>query len=137
MKIQGQKVPKYRIYIDEAGDHTYRDLVYVSHRYLALLGCVFKREPDYKKAARDMKSLKNKYWPDQDPDSPIIFHREEMVNCREYFSIFKGLLTFHNTYGDVLAESRGGREDMQLKQVYREIYNNGTDYRNKVFFRKH
>jgi len=31
------KAPYYRLYIDEAGDHTYKDLDYVSHRYLGLL----------------------------------------------------------------------------------------------------
>lgn len=184
------KVPKYRIYIDEAGDHTYRDLDYVSHRYLALLGCVFERDNDYKKAAEGMKDIKKKYWPDQDPDRPIIFHREEMVNCKGYFKIFKdgnvrkkfdedlinylcgqtfiiinvvldkkahmnqysrptnpyeyclkamlerycGLLTFHGTFGDVLAESRGGKEDRQIKEVYQDIYTKGTDFRGKEFF---
>lgn len=184
------KVPKYRIYIDEAGDHTYQDLEYVPHRYLSLLGCIFERDNDYKKAAFEIEILKKKYWPDQDPDRPIIFHREEMVNCRGYFKIFKdkdirekfdqdlieylkaqtfiiinvildkkahksqylkpinpyeycltamlerycGLLTFHRTVGDVLAESRGGAEDRQLKAVYQEIFSKGTRFRDKDFF---
>lgn len=185
------KVPQYRIYIEEAGDHTYRDLSYVSHRYLALLGCVFERDGHYQKAANEMGKLKDKYWSKKDPDRPIIFHREEMVNCRGYFSIFKndkqlrtqfdadlisyltaqqfiiinvvldkkkhksqysmpvnpysycltamlerysGLLMFHQACGDVLAESRGGKEDRQLKEVYETIYNSGTGFRDKEFF---
>lgn len=185
------KVPKYRIYIDEAGDHTYRDLTYESRRFLALIGCIFERDEHYKKAANEMKGLKNKYWSNQDPDKPIIFHREEMVNCKGYFHVFKecavrkqfdedlinylksqtfiiinvvldkkkhrdqyskpinpyeycltammerycGLLTFHQSWGDVLAESRGGKEDKQIKEVYRSIYQNGTSFREADFFK--
>ncbi len=186
------RVPKYRIYIDEAGDHTYADLEYVSHRYLLLLGCVFEREIDYTKAASEMEALKVKYWPNQDPDRPLVFHREEMVNCRGYFNIFKdkmvrqnfdrdliqfivsqkfkiisvfldkkthkdqyatpinpyeycltamlerycGLLAYYKTFGDVWAESRGGKEDCQLKDVYQKIFQKGTYFRKEDFFQQ-
>jgi hypothetical protein len=177
--------PEYRLYIDEAGDHTYIDLDYVSHRYLALLGCVFERAEDYKKAAEELEGLKREFWPNPDPDRPVIFHREDMINCRKYFSIFKeeqvrvafdeklidflqdqrfliinvvldkkahqkqyikpinpydycltamlerycGWLKLKNKLGDVLAESRGGREDKQLKKVYKHIFYHGTNQR--------
>ena len=55
------KVPYYRLYIDESGDHTYKDLEYVSHRYLGLLGCIFERANDYQKAADELKKLKEKF----------------------------------------------------------------------------
>ena len=83
------KAPIFRLYLDEAGDHTYRDLNYVSHRYLGLLGCIFERNVDYQKAADELQHLKDLYWPKPDPDKPVIFHREDIVNRRGYFSVFR------------------------------------------------
>jgi len=40
-----------------------------------------------------------------------------------------GFLNFHNAQGDVLAESRGGAEDLQLKEAYMTLYKAGTYYR--------
>lgn len=39
--------PRFRLYIDESGDHAYCKLDHVAHRYLALLGVWF-RQPDEK-----------------------------------------------------------------------------------------
>lgn len=36
--------------------------------------------------------------------------------------------------GDVLAESRGGTEDCQLKDSYKTVYSNGTQFRSPRFF---
>jgi len=46
-----------------------------------------------------------------------------------------GFLNFYNAQGDVLAESRGGTEDQQLKEAYRAIYDMGTQWRGTEFFR--
>lgn len=45
------------------------------------------------------------------------------------------LNTIH-VVGDVLAESRGGTEDRQLKESYKTVYNSGTQFRNPAFFQK-
>jgi len=47
-----------------------------------------------------------------------------------------GYLNFYNARGDVLAESRGGTEDSQLKVAYKSIYEAGTYYRSPEFFQK-
>jgi len=39
-----------------------------------------------------------------------------------------GWLNYQMDIGDVMAESRGRVEDFQLKQEYREFYNNGTSF---------
>ncbi len=101
------KTPFYRLYIDESGDHTYINLTSVPHRYLGLLGCIFERQNDYKKAAKGLETLKRNFWPDPNPDKPVIFHREEMVNQRGYFSVFKNKNireTFDNCLIDFLKE---------------------------------
>lgn len=46
-----------------------------------------------------------------------------------------GLLNFHNSRGDVMAESRGGEEDKKLKIAYINIYDNGTWFRSSNFFK--
>lgn len=45
-----------------------------------------------------------------------------------------GVLNYYNVKGDVLAESRGGREDMQLKEAYKTVYESGTSFRKPDFF---
>ena len=45
-----------------------------------------------------------------------------------------GVLNYYNVKGDVLAESRGGREDMQLKEAYKNVYESGTNFRKQDFF---
>ena len=45
-----------------------------------------------------------------------------------------GFLRFYNSKCDVLAESRGGTEDNQLKVAYRTIYTGGTQFRDHAFF---
>lgn len=47
-----------------------------------------------------------------------------------------GLLNRYNVQGDILAESRGGREDMQLKEAFRTVYESGTSFRKQDFFQK-
>lgn len=47
-----------------------------------------------------------------------------------------GVLNYYNVKGDVLAESRGGREDMQLKDAYKNVYESGTNFRKQDFFQK-
>jgi hypothetical protein len=41
---------------------------------------------------------------------------------------FIAWLREHNVVGDVMAESRGGKEDIRLKDSFSRIYQNGTDY---------
>lgn len=45
-------------------------------------------------------------------------------------------LHFYNVTGDVLAESRGGQEDMQLKEAYRRAYESGTNVRDASYFQQ-
>lgn len=47
-----------------------------------------------------------------------------------------GLLAFSNANGDVLAESRGKKEDGLLKEAYQLLYHKGTSFRPKNFFQQ-
>jgi hypothetical protein len=45
-----------------------------------------------------------------------------------------GFLKFGQHQGDVMAESRGGKEDMLLKAAYESVYKGGTRFRSHDFF---
>jgi len=49
---------------------------------------------------------------------------------------FVGFLNFNNAKGDVLAESRGAQEDLQLKSEFTHLYETGTSYVSNVVFQK-
>jgi hypothetical protein len=74
---------RYRLYLDESGDHVFRETTETAHRYLCLLGCWF-RNPDYMKFHEALESLKLKYLPHH-PDDPVVLHREDMINARRAF----------------------------------------------------
>jgi hypothetical protein len=170
---------RFRLYIDESGDHVFKHSDEPAHRYLCLLGVWFKN-PDYESFHRDLEQVKQDLF-DPHPDDPVILHREDIVNRRGVFNglrdpekaqrfderllaivgganfrvvavvIDKKVLrdqfgcslpgTLHPYHmgvqfifeqyreylihiqrcGDVMAESRGGKEDRLLKDVYETV----------------
>jgi len=181
---------RYRLYIDESGDHTYYRLEDPAKRYLGLTGIFIETEYYRTVFQLELERLKQEHFP-HNPDEPVILHREDIINRRgpfwrlrdtekerafnegflqfikeqDYCIItvvidkkthierygevayhpyhyclavllerYCGFLNFYNAQGDVLAESRGGTEDQQLKQAYRVIYNVGTRQRDTAFF---
>jgi len=181
---------RYRLYVDESGDHTYHKIEDPAKRYLGLIGCIIESEKYRTKFQPELENLKQKHFP-HNPDEPLILHRADIINKRDPFwrlrdeqkekafnkdllSFFKeqeytiivvvidkrahieryqeaafhpyhyclvallerycGWLHFHNAKGDVLAESRGGAEDRQLKEAYTRAYNSGTQFREAAFF---
>lgn len=204
----------YRLYIDESGDHRYGkkntfvttihfgqneievpnddyiELADDRNRYLSLTGCMVELNFYENTLSVEMERLKKKHFT-YDPDNPLIFHREDIVNKRgpfyklrekdkevafnadllgflkamEYKIItviidkkahiekygssayhpyhycltamlerYCGLLSFRKVKGDVLAESRGKKEDEQLKIAYRNLYDEGSKWRSKDHF---
>lgn len=171
---------RYRLYLDESGDHVYRETGEVAHRYLCLLGCWFQN-PDYLQFHAALEQLKERHFHPH-PDNPIILHREDMINRRKEFKIlqdeqkrtafdndllsiieaakfkvvavvidkaalrasygetaghpyhlglgfllqrFAGYLNRINRIGDVMAEARGKREDLLLRESYQRVYEHG------------
>lgn len=172
---------RYRLYLDESGDHVFRDTNLVAHRYLCLLGCWF-RNPDYMKFHEALEELKSRHLPHH-PDDPVVLHREDMINARKAFKNlrddenrarfddellktidaaefkmvavvidklelrrahgdaashpyhlglgfllqrFAGFLNHVNRVGDIMGESRGGKEDRLLKESYSRIFERGV-----------
>ena len=106
--MESVRVPTHRLYLDESGDHRYVDLDDISRQYLTILGCIFERDKDYTEMSGKMAAIKQKYWPHQDPDKPIIFHREDMVRKRGAFSVLADktiLKSFNEDLIDCLSSS--------------------------------
>ena len=172
---------RYRLYIDESGDHTYNLLDDPSHRYLGLLGVWFRQADHYVTFADDLEGFKRDMFGPR-PDKPVILHRSDIINRKgafgrlcnaeararfdsgllkiigratftlvcviidkqahleKYTSPFhpyhhclaamldrySGWLGYKNAVGDVMAESRGDEEDLQLMQAYRRVFESGT-----------
>jgi len=180
VKRQKRKV-RYRLYIDESGDHAYSLLDRPDHRYLALLGVWFRQDEDYVPFCDEMETFKRRVFGPR-PDRPVILHRSAIINRKGPFGVlrdsgkqeqfnagllelarnarfrliivvidkrmhldtytspdhpyhyclsamldrYSGYLNFKNAVGDVVAESRGKEEDLQLGVAYRRVYDAGT-----------
>lgn len=176
-----QRPHRYRLYLDESGDHTYNLLDDPTHRFLALLGVWFRQEDDYKNFSESLESFKKDIFGFR-PDKPVVLHRTDIINKKGAFGVLKdptveaefnrrlleiisranyrmicviidkkrhkeqysdpfhpyhyclanvldrysGWLKYKNAVGDVMAESRGREEDIQLKGAYRSVYDSGT-----------
>jgi uncharacterized protein DUF3800 len=172
---------RYRLYIDESGDHTFNLLDDSARRYLALLGVWFRQGEEYTAFSDALEHMKRQFFGAR-PDNPVILHRSDIINRRRAFGVlcdeelrarfdaalielvqrasfkmvcvvidkkqhseryksplhpyhyclaalldrYSGWLNFKNARGDVLAESRGKEEDIQLKEAYRRVYESGT-----------
>ncbi|HEY3580233.1 MAG TPA: hypothetical protein VGK82_06795 [Pyrinomonadaceae bacterium] len=83
-----QPALRYRLYIDESGDHTYNKLDNVGHRYLALLGVWFRQSDDYLLFARELERFRDNLFGER-PDNPVILHRSDILNRRGPFGILR------------------------------------------------
>lgn len=171
---------RYRLYVDESGDHVFKHLDQPGHRYLCVLGCFFQQRA-YRDFHRTLEDFKQRHIP-HSPDDPVILHRADIVNRRKCFwrlrdpavgeafdhdllrlvadakfrivavvidkkaheerypvpahpynlalgfmlQRYCGFLNLTNRRGDVMAESRGGKEDKLLKASYSWVFERGV-----------
>jgi len=76
------EIKRYRLYLDESGDHVFHDearLAEPAHRYLALVGCWFAQGTAYLGFQRALEDLKQKHFP-HSPDEPVILHRKDIIH---------------------------------------------------------
>lgn len=78
--------PRFRLYIDESGDHAYCKLEHVAHRYLALLGVWFRQPHDYTQFADALEAMKRQFFGPR-PDTPVVLHRADIINRKGAFGI--------------------------------------------------
>jgi hypothetical protein len=75
---------RYRLYIDESGDHTYSVMNSSPKQYLGIMGCFIESDYYRQKFQPNFEELKQKYFP-HSPDEPVIFHRSEIIEKRGSF----------------------------------------------------
>jgi len=81
-----QSPARYRLYIDESGDHTYNLLDQISYRYLGLMGVWFEQTKAYVRFADDVNAFKRRIFGPR-PDNPVILHRSDIINRKGPFGI--------------------------------------------------
>jgi hypothetical protein len=69
---------KYRLYIDEVGNSDLGASEDPNHRYLNLTGVIIELDQVKNSVHPQMEELKERFF-NSHPDSPLIFHRREMV----------------------------------------------------------
>ena len=176
-----RRPPRYRLYIDESGDHSYGRMNVAWGRYLALMGVWFRQGDHYTVFADRLEQFKRDIFGPR-PDKPVILHRSDIINRKGPFGLlrreelkkrfddgllamikdaqfrmicviidkkshrehyaspfhpyhyclaamldrYSGWLNYRSVVGDVMAESRGREEDLQLQEAYRRVYASGT-----------
>jgi hypothetical protein len=76
----------HRLYIDETGDHRYKQLDKLESRYLGLTGLLFNKEYYNKKVPQALETLKKKFFK-YDPDTPPILVRNWIVYRKHAFGV--------------------------------------------------
>lgn len=179
------------MYVDESGDHSYRELELPGKRFLCLTGVVVEDGPYKTTIQPEVEAIKARFFRRHSPDEPVVFHRKDIVERRGHFSVlqdqaidarfradvlgflggrpfqifsavidkkshidryggaalhpyhycftvilerYSGFLKVNNSQGDVLAESRGGTEDRELKEAYSLLWNRGTGFHSAASF---
>ena len=77
---------RYRLYIDESGDHTFKLVDDDNHRYLGLLGIWFDVDVPYRTFAQALGSLKAEVFGAHPDDTAPCLHRKDIVERRGVFS---------------------------------------------------
>lgn len=80
--------PVYRMYVDESGDHTFEKLDDGGHRYLALVGVVFRLQDTYPDFHDRLEALKEDIW-GRRLDYPVVLHRTEIIERKSDFYILQ------------------------------------------------
>jgi hypothetical protein len=115
---------RYRLYVDESGDHVFREVDIPQHRFLCLLGCWF-RNPEYVRFHTSLEDLKARHLPHH-PDEPVILHREDMTNARKAFKNLRDPVGREKFDAELLQVIRAGAfrvmavviDKLALRQTY-------------------
>jgi hypothetical protein len=78
----------YRIYIDETGNHDMMHADDPNQRFLSLTGVILESEYNTSVLQPEVDLIKRQFF-QKDPDTPIIFHRKEIINHRPPFEALR------------------------------------------------
>lgn len=81
------KKRRYRLYLDESGDHVYKNLDDPNSRFMALVGVWAEQSVHYAEFEQRLRAFKESIFGDRAPS--VVFHRKDIVNKRGTFSILR------------------------------------------------
>lgn len=84
MQAEDARPKRFRIYIDESGDHTYD----INRQFLCLLGIIIEGNTYKTQFHPSLEKLKQKHFP-HCPDAPVILHREDIIARRGPFKVLR------------------------------------------------
>lgn len=93
---------KYRLYVDETGNHDMENVQDPNHRFLGLVGVALSLQEIRDRLGPRLEGLKRRHFP-YDPDDPPVLHRKELVNRRHPFHTLRDPLVEHAFNSDLLA----------------------------------
>jgi hypothetical protein len=79
---------RYRLYIDESGDHTYKHIESLDTRYLGLTGILILKEHYNKHIQPNLEALKRQFFR-YDPDDPPILVRSAIKHRKQWFYVLQ------------------------------------------------
>ena len=79
---------RYRLYIDESGDHTYSCFDEPQKRYLGLTGVIVESEYYRTQFHPSLEALKQTHFP-HNPDEPVVLHRRDIIDKANGFWALK------------------------------------------------
>jgi len=125
------------MYVDEVGNPDLDNSDNPNHRFLSLTGIIISL--DYVKDVLhpEMEAMKVKHF-GAHPDDPVIAWRYDPYHycLAVLLERFNFWLNRENSVGDVMAESRGGKEDIRLKDSFHRLWKQGTDFVGPEQFQK-
>lgn len=80
----GRRKRRYRLYIDESGDHTFSQVEDPIHRHLTLMGIWFEHYEAYPVFEASMLTFKDSIFGSRH-DNPVILHRSDIIERRGPF----------------------------------------------------
>jgi hypothetical protein len=76
---------RYRLYIDESGDHTFNQVDRPEHRYLGLMGIWFEQGKPYEDFADGLEQLRRSVFGYRPDEPAICLHRKDIVQRKGAF----------------------------------------------------
>jgi hypothetical protein len=119
--VEARNMSKFRLYIDEVGNPDLGNCENPNHRFLSLTGVIIDIAHVQDRVHPDMEALKSRYF-NSHPDDPYHYCLAILL---ERFNFW---LNRRGTQGDVIGESRGGKEDIRLKKSFAALWEKGTEY---------
>lgn len=93
---------RYRLYVDESGDHTYRRMDDLNNRFLSLTGIMVEQSVYTHDFQPKLEKLKQEHF-GYDPDDLVILHREDIKASRGHFKVFLNKKLRENFDRDLLS----------------------------------